>query len=221
MRTLISSHGFAAAALSAVWPVFLAGIQQLEADDSSLWLEGSRRSLYSTDTAPDIEYTKNDLIHVIVDETGTARNNANTNLRRKFDLNAELTESATLHGLSLEAADPTTLPSLDLKTEKRQEGRGTTDRNERVSFRITTRVIEVKPNGNLIIEGRTTRLINDEESILTIFGEVNPDDIEPKSRSIRSERIADLKLGYSGQGTLSRNMGRTFLSWLLEWVWPF
>jgi flagellar basal body L-ring protein FlgH len=41
------------------------------------------------------------------------------------------------------------------------------------------------------------------------------------TRSVRSERIADLKLVYSGRGTLSRNMGRTILSWLLEWLWPF
>jgi hypothetical protein len=30
-----------------------------------------------------------------------------------------------------------------------------------------------------------------------------------------------MKLVYSGRGPVSRNLGRTIFSWLLEWIWPF
>jgi len=193
----------------------------------SLWARGAGRegprSLYDSGFLPDRKFKHNDLILILVEENGFAANNSNVNLRRKFDLDAELRKFPHFDAddFTLRAADPANLPSLDLKTEKRLEGRGTTDRREKILFRITARVAEVLTNGNLIIEAKKTRMINDEESILTLFGEVSADDISPLTRSVRSERIADMKLVYSGRGPVSRNLGRSILSWILEWVWPF
>jgi flagellar L-ring protein precursor FlgH len=184
----------------------------------SLWARGAGRdgprSLYDSGFLPDRKFKQNDLILILVEENGFAANNSNVNLRRKFDLEADLRKFQLYD-------DPTNLPALDLKTEKRLEGRGTTDRREKILFRITARVAEVLTNGNLIIEAKKTRMINDEESILTLFGEVSADDISPLTRSVRSERIADMKLVYSGRGPVSRNLGRSILSWILEWAWPF
>ncbi len=181
-----------------------------------------RQSLYERKVLPEKKFQINDLILIVVDEAGSASNNANTNLRRKYDLRAELEEWASLNLSEFQLEpDVTALPSLDLKSERKLEGRGTTDRRERITFKIMARVIDLRPNGNLVIEGRTTRRINDEESILTIFGEADPADVDERTKAIRSERIADLKLVYSGEGPVSRNLGRSILSWLLEWLWPF
>ncbi len=199
----------------------LLGVPAAGADSPSS--RGAARSLYDSERIPERKFKSNDLILIIVEENGFAANNSNINLRRKFDLQAELRQFATFdpEDFALRAADPTRLPSLDLQTEKRQEGRGTTDRREKIMFRITARVVDVLANGNLIIEAKKTRMINDEESILTLFGEVASDDVSPLTRSVRSERVADMKLVYSGRGPVSRNLGRTILSWLLEWLWPF
>jgi len=202
--------------VAALATLFLAAPLGRAAADS-LWARGAGRdgprSLYDSGVLPDRKFKQNDLILILVEENGFAANNSNINLRRKFDLEAELRKFGTF--------DSDELPSLDLETEKRQEGRGTPDRREKILFRITARIVEVLQNGNLIIEARKTRTINDEESILTLFGEISADDISPLTRSIRSERIADMKLVYSGRGPVSRNLGRTILSWILEWAWPF
>jgi flagellar L-ring protein precursor FlgH len=193
----------------------------------SLWTRGAGkdgpRSLYDSELLPERKFKPNDLLLILVEENGFAANNSNINLRRKFDLQAELRKFARFDPkeFTLSAADPTSLPSIDLQSEKRQEGRGTTDRREKILFRITARVVEVLANGNLIIEAKKTRMINDEESILTLFGEVSADDVSPQTRAVRSERIADMKLVYSGRGPVSRNLGRTIISWLAEWLWPF
>ncbi len=193
----------------------------------SLWLrhagKDGPRSLYDSEQLPERSFKANDLILIIVDENGFASNNSNINLRRKFDLEATLNEWSYFDPkeFTLRRSASAVLPALDLESEKRQEGRGTTDRREKILFRIAARVVEVLPNGNLIIEARKTRLINDEESILTLFGEVSVDDVSPRDRSVRSERVADMKLVYSGHGPVSRNLGRSLLSWLMEWLWPF
>ena len=205
----------------------LAGLCALPARADSLWMRGATtngpRSLYDAEKIPDKKFKPNDLILIAVEENGFASNNANTNLRRKFDLQAELKRFPTFDAgdFALRDADPTQFPGFDLQTEKRQEGRGSTDRREKIQFQITARVIDVLANGNLIIEARKTRMINQEESILTLFGEVASDDVSPKTRMVRSERIADMKLVYSGEGPVSRNQGRTIFSWICEWLWPF
>jgi flagellar L-ring protein FlgH len=191
---------------------------RLAAGDS-LWTRGTSsngpRSLYEAERPPEKKYRPNDIILIIVEENGAAENNSNINLRRKFDLTADFQKFITWDAAS------DNLPQFDLKSEKRQEGRGSTDRREKIVFRISARILEVLPNGNLIIEAKKARTINDEESILTLFGEVSAEDISPQTRTVKSERIADMKLVYSGRGPVSRNLGRTILSWLCEWLWPF
>ena len=70
-------------------------------------------------------------------------------------------------------------------------------------------------------ESRRSRMVNDERSVMTIFGEVSSQDVDQRSRMVRSERIADLKVVFLGTGPVSRNAGRAWVSWLLEYLWPF
>jgi flagellar L-ring protein FlgH len=214
---------------SAVLGIFIlaAVLFSAPARADSLWARGAGsngpRSLYESERVPEKKFKANDLILITVDESGFASNNSNINLRRKFDAQAELKQFFTFdpEDFALRSADTSRLPSLDLQSEKRLEGRGTTDRREKITFKITARIVDVLANGNLIVEAKKTRMINDEESILTLFGEVAAEDVNPRTRSVSSDRVADMKLVYSGQGPLSRNIGRTIFSWLLEWIWPF
>jgi len=210
-------------------PVLLAGLVLLagsKAHADSLWNRGSPpsgpRSLYDAERTPERKIKPNDLILIMVEENGFAANNSNINLRRKFDLSAELRQFSTFdpEDFALRATNSPSLPGLDLQSEKRQEGRGTTDRREKIQFKVMARVVDVLANGNLILEAKKTRMINDEESILTLFGEVASDDVL-QGRMVKSERVADMKLVYSGRGPVTRNLGRTILSWLMEWLWPF
>jgi flagellar L-ring protein FlgH len=195
--------------------------------EDSLWSRGASstgpRSLYEAERVPEKKFKPNDLVLILVDENGTAENNSNINLRRKFDVQADLREwtEFDFRDMTLGRSNSDRLPAVDLQSEKRLEGRGSTDRREKIAFKIAARVVEVLGNGNLILEAKKTRMINDEESILTLFGEVASEDVSPATRTVRSERIADMKLVYSGSGPVSRNLGRTLFSWLLEWIWPF
>jgi flagellar basal body L-ring protein FlgH len=213
--------------LSFLLALLLALLPLPAASGDSLWSRGAGRdgprSLYDVERLPERKFKPNDLILILVEENGFASNNSNINLRRQFDLQAELRKFAHFDPVDFTLRDSgsSRLPAIDLQSQKRQEGRGTTDRREKILFRIAARVVEVLANGNLIIEAKKTHMINDEESILTLFGEVAADDVSPETRSVRSERIADMKLVYSGRGPVSRNLGRTILSWLMEWLWPF
>lgn len=199
--------------------ILVLGTGALRADARG-FADSAAQSIYATDTLPNIEYRKGDHIQVIVNEQGTAKNDTNTNLRRKFDVSAEVSEFAKLDGLSLIPSDATGLPSVDITSEKRQEGRGSTTKNDSITTVIPCIVIDILPNGVLVLEGKTTRKISDEDTVVKLFGHVHPEHVSPQKK-VSSSWIVGLDLEYSGSGPLSRNQGRTILSWLLEYIWPF
>lgn len=78
------------------------------------------------------------------------------------------------------------------------QGRGAASASNAFTGTITTTVIEVLPNGNLVIAGEKQLAVSSEEEVIRISGVVNPTDLV--SNQVTSTRIADLRLEYRGKG---------------------
>lgn len=63
---------------------------------------------------------------------------------------------------------------------------------------ITATVIEVLPNGNLVIAGEKQLAVSAEEEVIRLSGVVNPIDLV--GNQVASTRVADLRLEYRGRG---------------------
>jgi len=63
---------------------------------------------------------------------------------------------------------------------------------------ITVTVIEVLPNGNLLVAGEKQLAVSSEEEVIRISGVVNPSDLVRNSTT--SSKVADLRLEYRGRG---------------------
>jgi flagellar L-ring protein precursor FlgH len=88
------------------------------------------------------------------------------------------------------------------------------------SDRISVRVIEVLPNGHLVIRGKRRRVISDEQRELRLSGIVRPIDIMPDN-TVRSQFIADLDIQYLGCGSESHFTNQGWAARALNRVWPF
>lgn len=101
------------------------------------------------------------------------------------------------------------------------EGQGQLSRNTNIVATITARVVEVLPNGNLVIQGVRVVRQNENLEYLTISGIVRPEDIEPDN-TVLSTRIADAHLEYSGAGpTTIATRGPGWLARILQLIWLF
>jgi flagellar L-ring protein precursor FlgH len=69
--------------------------------------------------------------------------------------------------------------------------------------RMTVSVLDVLPNGNLVIGGKRSRLISGEERTLCVSGVVRPRDILPDN-TVESPYISSFRVYYDGQGQESR-----------------
>ncbi len=100
------------------------------------------------------------------------------------------------------------------------EGKGDTSRQGKLIGTITAKVVEVMPNGNLVIESRKDITINNEKQILVLRGMVRPDDIMPDN-SILSSYVADADIYFVGDGMIQDKQKEGWLVKILDNVWPF
>lgn len=158
-----------------------------------------------------------DLVFVNVVETSTAEVASNASRNR---------DSGTVGGLtSLISALPlggaATAGSVVGGLGKRSyEGSGSTDRNSSVRARITARVIEVLPNGDLRIQAVKKVKINKETEQLAVSGIVRKKDIA-SDNSIPTIAIGDLRVEFNGKGIASKDNAPGWLFRLFDKINPF
>lgn len=86
--------------------------------------------------------------------------------------------------------------------------------------RMAMTVVDVLPNGNLVIEGHRIRAIAGERRTLRVTGVVRPADLSPVN-SVFSEAVANFKIEYWGRGTDSTFIERGWFGWFCHTIWPF
>ncbi|MCU0704064.1 MAG: flagellar basal body L-ring protein FlgH [Fimbriiglobus sp.] len=86
--------------------------------------------------------------------------------------------------------------------------------------RIALTVVDVMPNGNLVVEGFRSRLTMGEERVLRVSGVVRPQDITV-GNVVTSASLANARLSYLGRGPTSRQLNQNFFGRVMNRIWPF
>jgi len=112
------------------------------------------------------------------------------------------------------------VPKWSVDTTRTFEGGGSLANKDTFTSKITARVTEVLPNGNLLIEGKRTVILQDENVDIILTGIIRPTDIA-SDNTIQSGSIADASIKYSSGGPIAKNQQRGLLTRVWEWVNPF
>ncbi len=86
--------------------------------------------------------------------------------------------------------------------------------------RMSVMVVEVLPNGNLVIEGFRERVVANEKKILRVHGLVRPNDIG-NDNIVESQFIANCTVTYQGRGAESSFINHGWLGRVMNHLWPF
>lgn len=84
-----------------------------------------------------------------------------------------------------------------------------------VTGRITVQVVEVKPNGNLVVSGTQTITQNKDVHKIVITGVVRPDDIT-RDNTVLSSYVADAELTFDGKGPITEKQRQGILTQILN-----
>ena len=159
---------------------------------------------------------RGDLITVILDETTVAAKNASTRASRgtSIDISAPnvLGNTATLNG------NPA---AIGLESGSDFSGSGDSSQSNSLFGNITATVIDITPNGNLVIEGAKKLTLNSGNEIIKVSGIVRPTDLTPQN-TIVSTLIANGNIEYSGRGMIADSNKSGWITRLLTSpFWPF
>ena len=153
-----------------------------------------------------------DTITVKITENPRATKSASNTLDRTGTQTGQITSFAGLpvaglSGLSLNGTSTTSF-----------SGKGEAANNATFSGNITVTVIDVLPNGNLLVSGEKQISIGAEQEFVRVSGVVNPAFVD-FSNSVESAKIADARIEYKSSGQLADGqvmgwLARFFLSFL-------
>ena len=107
--------------------------------------------------------------------------------------------------------------SLDGQNSNVFDGKGENTRNGTLRARMSITVVEMKPNGDLIIEGFRTLGISGDRETLTLTGVVRQKDITPDN-TIDSYLIADAEIHYTGKGSANTASRPGFVTRFIHWL---
>jgi flagellar L-ring protein precursor FlgH len=162
-----------------------------------------------------------DIITVRVDETSKASRSAATSAQRSSTIQAGLDNFFGLaEQLAAKNAHLNTSALIKGSAGNKFAGDGSTSRESTMTANISMRVVEVLPNGNLVIAGSRRIKVNAEDQVIMLSGVVRPADISPDN-IVNSSAVADARIEYYGRGVLADKQQPGWLTRIVDWVWPF
>lgn len=163
-------------------------------------------------------YRVGDLVTVLIRENQDLRNEERTDLAKDSSLNYQLLN----FDVSPDAFS--TLPTVQTRKSDSFGGATAVEKIGAFEARLTAMVIDVMPNGNMVIEGRREIQIDQERKVLEFRGVVRRFDVL-RNNTVESELVADAFVSYTGTGPITNsNRRRGLSSWLysaVDWIWPF
>lgn len=111
--------------------------------------------------------------------------------------------------IPLNATDSLSLAN-SLESEHAFDGSGSASQENELTGSITVTVVEVLPNGNLIVRGEKRVTINNGPEYIQLSGIVRPVDVLANN-TVLSTKVADATINYIGEGAIAES---GFKGWL-------
>lgn len=161
-----------------------------------------------------------DILTVVIQEQHTVKNEEKVERSNDTSLAARL-EAYTLSDKTFKS---NTLPRIDIRKEQSFDGEAKQNSGSDVRASIAVVVVDVQPNGNLVVAGARSVTVNDETRTLRISGLVRPLDVT-SANSVGSAQVADARISIAGEGANTRMVTRGPIGELFDiliWAaWPF
>jgi flagellar L-ring protein precursor FlgH len=183
-------------------------------------------SLWKDDAAPTSMFADKkahrvgDIVTVVIQENnGTARNN-NTTTSRTSGIDSSISSMiypATVSGLLTKGGQ---LPVVSMSGKNSFNGGGQIANVETINAQIAVKVIDVLPNGNLVVEGRRQTAFSGEKQEAVLRGTVRADDVT-STNTVFSYNIADASIQYLSHGALTDSQNKGWFTKVWDKISPF
>lgn len=169
-------------------------------------------------------YQVHDLITIIVREESSFTSDGKTDLEKKASLDAKL-----LAWMKFQSKNPPlksvpltngTTPELKTEAERKFEGDGKINRRDTFIGRLTSEVIDIKPNGTMVLAAKKYIKTDDEEQYFELSGMCRLADVNADN-TVLSTQLADLTVMKTHKGAVRDSTKRGILPWATDKINPW
>lgn len=111
-------------------------------------------------------------------------------------------------------------PAVGVSSTSNAQGAGSVSRNEEITLRVAATVVDVLPNGHLVVRGNQEVRVNFELRDLQIAGIVRPEDISRRNE-ITYDKIAGARVSYGGRGHIMDMQQPRYGQQLADHILPY
>jgi flagellar L-ring protein precursor FlgH len=183
---------------------------EMPGGNGAIYQAGASRPLFEDRRARYV----GDTITVKITESTTASTKSNNKLDKSNTATASVTGLKGLPGKGLLGLD------LNAQSANAFSGKGEAANNNIFTGNMTVTVIDVMPNGNLLISGEKQLAIGHEQEFVRISGVVNPSFVDAFN-IVESSKIADARIEYKSSGQVSDGQVMGWLARFFLNVMPF
>jgi flagellar L-ring protein precursor FlgH len=172
--------------------------------------EPERKLLYEDRRA----HSVGDSITVVIEEKTSASKKSSSAANRAGSTELKV---PIVHGVPL-----STFQGMDVEATSATKfaGGGDASSNNLFQGNLAVTVIEVYPNGNLLVSGEKQVTINQGTEFIRFSGVVNPIHISAFN-TVSSTRVADARIEYRGNSYINEAQTMGWLSRIFNVIWPF
>lgn len=182
----------------------------------SLWSDGTSRSIFADKRSLNV----GDILTIAISESSTENKNNATSTERKSSLAAAITAFLYPSGASGLLTKNGQLPAMAYNSDHIHNGSGTISDSETIVAQIAVRIIDVLPNGNLVIEGKRETSFSEENQTIILRGVVRPYDVQ-SNNTVFSYNVADATIQIIGKGTVSDAQNKGWFNRIWDKINPF
>ena len=183
-------------------------------------------SLWKTDTSPSSMFADKkarrvgDIVTIIVQQNNSATRNNNTTTAKQTAVDASI--ASFLYGPAASGllTKGGTYPAMSFSGKNTYAGGGQINNAETITDQVAVRVIDVLPNGNLVVEGRRHTAFSDEKQDAVLRGTIRSDDILANN-TIYSYNVADASIQFVSHGTITDAQRKGWFNRVWDKLNPF
>lgn len=180
-----------------------------------------RTSMIAVPPTPPRKFEPNMLIKIIVRQHKDYTAEGDYEADKKWKLDALLSRWLRFHPHNRLGADELNAgePGVKFDLKNKYETESDAARKDKFTTHITARIIDVKPNGNLVLQASQSEIHDDNEYTMTLTGVCRSEDVTPDN-TILSSQIAELRLEDRNKGAVHDATQRGWIPRVLDWLKP-
>lgn len=185
--------------------------------NGSLFQRGAGLDLFTDRKARSV----GDIVTVILQESTSSQKSSGIGISKESDISVPEAVGAagTLLGRGITAAGYSL--ATDLGASRDFSGEADASQRNNLSGSITVSVVDIWPNGTLVVRGEKWMTLNRGDEFIRLTGLVRPDDVGPDN-TVVSTKIANAHISYSGTGPLAASQSMGWMSRFFNSAyWPF